>query len=109
MEKALSDLEKLKAARTTTSVEGSRMFNPGWHMALDLRSMLTIAEAVTRSALVREESRGAHSRIDFPKLSDEWGTRNNIVSRAASGEMNLRQDPKPEPPAELKALLADDK
>ena len=109
MEKALGDLAKLNERWTTTSVEGSRMFNPGWHMALDLRSMLTIAEAVTRSALVREESRGAHSRIDFPKLSDDWGTKNNIISRTSSGGMNLRQEPKPEPPAELKALLAEDK
>jgi succinate dehydrogenase / fumarate reductase flavoprotein subunit len=108
MEKALTELGKLNDRWTHTSVEGSRMFNPGWHLALDLRSMLTISEAVTRSALVREESRGAHSRIDFPKLSDAWGTRNNIVSRSPSG-MNLRQDPKPEPPAELQALLAEDK
>jgi succinate dehydrogenase / fumarate reductase, flavoprotein subunit len=109
MEKALGEIAKLNERWTTTSVEGSRMFNPGWHMALDLRSMLTISEAVTRSALVREESRGAHSRIDFPKLSDEWGTKNNIISRTASGGMSLRQEPRPEPPAELKALLAEDK
>jgi len=108
MEKALSDLDKLNERWTKCSVEGSRMFNPGWHLALDLHSMLTISEAVTRSALLREESRGAHSRIDFPKLSDAWGTRNNIVSRGPSG-MHLRQDPKPEPPPELQALLADDK
>jgi succinate dehydrogenase / fumarate reductase flavoprotein subunit len=73
-----------------------------------MRSMLTISEAVTRSALVREESRGAHSRIDFPKLSEEWGTKNNIVSRGPSG-MNLRQDPNRQPPAELQALLDEDK
>jgi succinate dehydrogenase / fumarate reductase flavoprotein subunit len=108
MEKALSDLEKLNERWTRCSVEGSRMFNPGWHLALDLRSMLTISEAVTRSALVREESRGAHSRIDFPKTSDAWGTKNNIVARGPSG-MKLRQDPKPEPPAELQALLDEDK
>jgi succinate dehydrogenase / fumarate reductase, flavoprotein subunit len=108
MEKALSDLDKLNERWTKCSVEGSRMFNPGWHLALDLHSMLTISEAVTRSALLREESRGAHSRIDFPKLSDAWGTRNNIVSRGPSG-MHLRQDPNPEPPPELQALLADDK
>jgi succinate dehydrogenase / fumarate reductase, flavoprotein subunit len=105
---ALVDLQKLNERWARTSVEGSRMFNPGWHLALDMRSMLTISEAVTRSALVREESRGAHSRIDFPKLSDEWGTKNNIISRDASG-MKLRQEGKPEPPAELKALLAEDK
>jgi succinate dehydrogenase / fumarate reductase flavoprotein subunit len=108
MEKGLAELGKLNERWAHINVEGSRMFNPGWHLALDLRSMLTISEAVTRSALVREESRGAHSRIDFPKLSDAWGAQNNIISRHASG-MNLRQDPKPEPPPELQALLAEDK
>jgi succinate dehydrogenase / fumarate reductase, flavoprotein subunit len=108
MEKALGELGKLNERWSHTSVEGSRMFNPGWHLALDLRSMLTISEAVARSALVREESRGAHSRIDFPQLSAEWGTKNNVVSRGSSG-MLLRQDPNPEPPRELKQLLAEDK
>ena len=84
------------------------MFNPGWHLALDLKSMLTISEAVARSALVREESRGAHSRIDFPQLSAQWGTKNNVISRSPSG-MLLRQDPNPEPPPEWKQLLAEDK
>ncbi len=108
MEKALGELEQFNKRWANCSVEGSRMFNPGWHLALDMHSMLTISEAVTRSALVREESRGAHSRIDFPKLSDEWGTKNNIISRGASG-MNLRQDPNGQPPAELQALLDEDK
>jgi succinate dehydrogenase / fumarate reductase flavoprotein subunit len=108
MERALGELEQFNQRWAKCSVEGSRMFNPGWHLALDMRSMLTISEAVTRSALVREESRGAHSRIDFPKLSEEWGTKNNIVSRGPSG-MNLRQDPNRQPPAELQALLDEDK
>ena len=108
MEKALGELGKLNERWSHTSVEGSRMFNPGWHLALDLRSMLTISEAVTRSALVREESRGAHSRIDFPELSAEWGTKNNVIRRGASG-MTLRQDPKPEVPAELKQILGEEK
>ena len=108
MEKALGDLEQFNRRWANCSVEGSRMFNPGWHLALDLRSMLIISEAVTRSALVREESRGAHSRIDFPKLSEAWGTKNNVVSRGPSG-MSLQQDYKAEPPAELQALLDEDK
>ena len=108
VQKALGELGKLNERWSHTSVEGSRMFNPGWHLALDLKSMLTISEAVARSALVREESRGAHSRIDFPELSAEWGTKNNVVRRDASG-MTLRQDPKPEPPSELKQILAEDK
>jgi succinate dehydrogenase / fumarate reductase, flavoprotein subunit len=109
VQKALVELGKFNERWTHTSVEGSRMFNPGWHLALDLRSMLTISEAVARSALVREESRGAHSRIDFPNLSAEWGTKNNIVRRDASGSMTLRQEPKPEPPPELQQILAEDK
>ncbi len=108
MQKALSELAKLKERAAHTSVEGSRMFNPGWHMAIELKSMLTVSEAVTRSALVREESRGAHSRIDFPELSPEWGKKNNIVWRNGSG-MGLRQDTLPDMPAELKQILAEDK
>jgi succinate dehydrogenase / fumarate reductase flavoprotein subunit len=108
LRKALVELGKLNERWTHTSVEGSRMFNPGWHLALDLKSMLTISEAVARSALVREESRGAHSRIDFPELSAEWGTKNNIIERDASG-MTLRQDVKPALPAELQQVLDEDK
>jgi succinate dehydrogenase / fumarate reductase flavoprotein subunit len=108
MEKALVELAKLKERAAHTSVEGSRMFNPGWHMAIELKSMLTVSEAVTRSALVREESRGAHSRIDFPELSPAWGKKNNIIWRDGSA-MGLRQDPLPEMPAELKQILAEDK
>jgi succinate dehydrogenase flavoprotein subunit len=108
MEKALSELEKLKERAARTSVEGSRMFNPGWHMAIELKSMLTVSEAVTRSALVREESRGAHSRIDFRELSTEWGKENNIVWRDGK-TMGLRQEVLPEMPAELREVLAEDK
>jgi len=108
MEKALVELAKLKERAAHTSIEGSRMFNPGWHMAIELKSMLTVSEAVTRSALVREESRGAHSRIDFPELSPEWGTKNNITSRDGNA-MGLRQERLTELPAELKQVLAEDK
>ncbi len=108
MEKALVELAKLKERAAHTSIEGSRMFNRGWHMAIELKWMLTVSEAVTRSALVREESRGAHSRIDFPELSSEWGTKNNIIWRDDSA-MGLRQERFPEMPAELKQVLAEDK
>ena len=70
--------------------------------------MLTISEAVARSALVREESRGAHSRIDFPETSAEWGKKNNIIWRDGA-KMGLRQDTLPEMPAELKKMLAEEK
>src|SRR6202040_2940702 len=76
--RALEELEKLKERAGRLSVEGSRLFNPGWHLARDLKAMLTVSEAVTRSALAREESRGAHSQIDHPGLDATWGTKNNI-------------------------------
>ena len=84
------------------------MFNPGWHLAMDLKSMLVVSEAVTRSALIREESRGAHSRIDFPELNPDWGKKNNIVWRDKDA-MGLRQEFLPELPPELKQVLAEEK
>ena len=104
---ARGELEKLKERAARVSVEGSRMFNPGWHLAQDLKAMLTVSEAVTRSALERHESRGAHSRIDYPKLDAAWGTKNNIIVREGD-TMKLRQAAVPEMPAELKQLVADE-
>jgi succinate dehydrogenase / fumarate reductase, flavoprotein subunit len=106
---ALAELEKLKRRAARVRVEGSRLFNPGWHLARDLQSMLTVSEAVARSALARKESRGAHSRIDFPNLDDQWGRQNNVISRNSDGRMKLRQVPVKELPDELKQLLAEDK
>jgi succinate dehydrogenase / fumarate reductase, flavoprotein subunit len=104
MKRALAELDKLKQRRTKATVEGSRMFNPGWHLSLELKSMLTVSEAVARSALAREESRGAHSRIDFPELSAEWGKKHNVIRRGEAG-MTLSQEKVTEMPAELKAVL----
>jgi succinate dehydrogenase / fumarate reductase, flavoprotein subunit len=106
--RAMAELGKLKARAEHLSVEGSRMFNPGWHLAQDLKSMLTVSEAVTRSALAREESRGAHSRIDYPAFDATWGTKNNIIARAGN-TMTLHQSPVPKMPDELKELVADEK
>ncbi len=106
--KALAALERLKDRAARVKVEGSRMFNPGWHMARDLRSMLTVAEAVTRAALARKESRGAHSRIDYPKFDEHWGKQNTIVQRQGEA-MELRQMPVKELPEELTNILADEK
>ena len=104
---ALQELEKLKGRARRMHVDGSRMFNPGWHLSYDLQSMLTISEAVTRSALARRESRGAHSRIDYPSLDGTWGKQNNVVS-SQNGAMRLRQEPVPAMPEELQKLLADE-
>jgi succinate dehydrogenase / fumarate reductase flavoprotein subunit len=109
LQQAMKDLEALKQRAAKVRVEGSRMFNPGWHLARDLQSMLTVTEAVTRSAIARKESRGAHSRIDYPKLDDQvWGKQNNVISRDGDN-MKLRQMPVNEMPAELQQVLAEDK
>ena len=108
LRRALDELEKLKARARNVCVEGSRMFNPGWHLAHDLTSMLTVSEAVTLSALARQESRGAHSRIDYPSLSDVWGKKNNVILREGDS-MALRQVPVPEMPEELGEILAEEK
>ncbi len=79
---AIAKLEEFKQrARNVGVVEGQRMFNPGWHLCRDLRNLLICAEAITRAALRRQESRGAHSRIDFPKYDDYWGEHNLLVSQ----------------------------
>ncbi len=108
LKKALAELEKLKARAAEAGVEGSRLFNPGWHLSYDLKSMLVVSEAVARSALARTESRGAHSRIDYPNLDSAWEKKHNIIVRE-SGAMERREFPIPEMPGELKQILAEEK
>jgi len=108
LQKALGELEKLKPRVARVRADGSRMFNPGWHLTRDLRSMVLISEAVTRSALARRESRGAHSRIDYPNFDDTWAKQNNIIVQRGD-QMTLEQRPVPEMPAELKEILAENK
>jgi succinate dehydrogenase / fumarate reductase flavoprotein subunit len=107
LRKALVGLEKLKTRAAKAGVEGSRLFNPGWHLAYDLKSMLIVSEAVTYSALARAESRGAHSRIDCPKLDTVWEKKHNIIVKEA-GAMKRRESPVEEMPGELRQILAAD-
>ena len=108
LNQALLDLGHFKERAKEFSVPGSRMFNPGWHLCADLKSMLTVSEAVTRCALARKESRGAHSRIDFPNYDPTWGKQNNIISRRGN-EMILQQRPTAQPPEELQKLIEAEK
>jgi succinate dehydrogenase / fumarate reductase flavoprotein subunit len=107
LKRALVELDKLKARAAKASVEGSRLFNPGWHLSYDLKAMLIVSEAVTHSALARTESRGAHSRIEYPTLDPVWEKKHNIISWEA-GVMKRRESPVEELPEELKQILAHD-
>jgi succinate dehydrogenase / fumarate reductase flavoprotein subunit len=108
LQSALEKIRQLKERVQRLSISGSRMFNPGWHLCADLKSMLTVSEAVTRSALARKESRGAHSRLDFPKFDPVWGKQNNIISQR-DREMSLQQRPTPEMPQDLQKLVEGEK
>jgi succinate dehydrogenase / fumarate reductase flavoprotein subunit len=104
LKKGLRELYSLKARAEGVRVEGSRLFNPGWHLARDLKAMLTVSEAVARSALERKESRGAHSRIDYPNYDESWSRQDNIITRDDE-KMQLKQRPTEEMPEELKLIL----
>jgi succinate dehydrogenase / fumarate reductase, flavoprotein subunit len=108
LKEALKKIAELKTRADHVHVDGSRLFNPGWHLARDLQSMLTVTEAATLCALARKESRGAHSRIDFPDYDAEWARKNNIIVKEG-GEMKLRERPVPQMPEELKQLFAEEK
>jgi succinate dehydrogenase / fumarate reductase flavoprotein subunit len=105
MEGALEGLGRLKERARRTGVPGNREYNPGWHTALDLGNLLTIAEAVTRAAIERRESRGGHFREDAPDKDPAYGKFNIVVRKGPGGEMQLVREPIPEMPAELKAVI----
>ncbi len=92
-----------RAARVR--VHGHRQYNPGWHLALDLPALLTVSEATARAANLRRESRGGHTRDDYPDPDDGWGGRNVVVRRGADGAMDVSTAPLPEMPAELRRLF----
>jgi succinate dehydrogenase / fumarate reductase, flavoprotein subunit len=104
LKRSLAEIQKLKERAMQVRVEGSRLFNPGWHLARDLQSMLTVSEAVALSALERKESRGAHSRIDFPNYDAQWSKLNNIILRDGEA-MKLSHASISEMPNDLKQIM----
>jgi succinate dehydrogenase / fumarate reductase flavoprotein subunit len=101
---ALDKLAQLRKRAARVHVGGNIQYNPAWHLALDLKNMLDTSEAVTRAALERKESRGAHTREDFPDSDPQWGKRNVIV-RQGPDRMEVSLRPLSEMPAGLKELL----
>jgi Succinate dehydrogenase/fumarate reductase, flavoprotein subunit len=106
-EELASALEKLIALRDRVAkvgATGGRRYNPGWHLALDLRNMLVVSECTARAALEREESRGGHTRDDFPGMNPEW-RKVNLVCSLDGEDVSLRRQHVPKMRPELLTLF----
>ncbi len=98
-------LDELEERAAKAGVEGHRQFNPGWHLALDLRSMLAVARCTTLGAIERKESRGGHTRDDYPDADPDHYGKVNMVTHLDEGVVTVHEEPLPEMPDELKALF----
>jgi succinate dehydrogenase flavoprotein subunit len=106
MLRALDGLQSLRSRATKVGVTGNREYNPGWHTAMDLHSLLTVSEAVTRAAILRKESRGAQFRDDYPKKDNaKFGKVNSIIAKGPDGMMQIHLEPIPPMPDELKEAI----
>jgi len=101
---AITELEQLREQAGLVKAEGGRAYNPGWHLALDLRNMLLISECVAQSALERQESRGGHTRDDFPKMSAEW-RKVNLICSLDGDRVTIKRQPMAPMRADLMALF----
>jgi succinate dehydrogenase / fumarate reductase flavoprotein subunit len=105
MKQALERIAELKERVANLSVDGHRQYNPGWHLALDLPHMLLVSECVARAALERQESRGGHTRDDFPAADAEWAKINLICTRTDDGDVTISRQPLPQMPADLAEIF----
>jgi succinate dehydrogenase / fumarate reductase, flavoprotein subunit len=109
MSQALEGLGALRERAARVSVPGNREYNPGWHTALDLQNLLTVAEAVTRSAIERKESRGGHFRDDYPEKDATYAGFNIVVRRGSDGGMVVEHAPIAEMREDLKQIIEENK
>ena len=109
LEEALEDLESLKERASKSSPGGGRIYNPGWHQSLELSAMIDVSKMCALAALRREESRGAHTRDDFPETDHHhWGKVNSVISQGSEGSMRIDFATYPKMPSELRSLLDSD-
>ncbi len=101
---ALEELDRLDERVARVSVKGGRTFNPGWHLALSLGPLVAVSRCIATAALARTESRGGHTRDDFPGPDPEWGRLNQVL-RLGAGGLELRREPLSPMPPELAALV----
>jgi succinate dehydrogenase / fumarate reductase flavoprotein subunit len=105
MQQALDLIQELKTRAERCGVTGHREYNSGWHTAIDLNNLLTVSEMVTKAALERKESRGAHFRDDYPDKDKQFGSFNIIIRKGADGGMQIHRVQIPEMPQELKQII----
>jgi succinate dehydrogenase / fumarate reductase flavoprotein subunit len=108
LEKSLKEIEALKERAKHLEVEGARAYNPGWHLSIDIHNMLLVSECIAKAALARQESRGGHTRDDFPGPDPVWGAKNLVLTLNSAGDdVELAEKPLPVMPDELKAFFED--
>ena len=105
MLQALEHIQELKGRAERAGVQGHREYTPGWHTAVDLNNLLVVSEMVTKAALERKESRGAHFRDDFPAKDDKFGSFNIVIRKGSGSEMQVRRERIPDMPPELKQII----
>jgi succinate dehydrogenase / fumarate reductase, flavoprotein subunit len=109
MREALGKIDGFKKRAENAAVGDNREYNPGWHTALDLENLLTVSEAITRAALERTESRGAQFRDDYPDKNEQFAKVNTMIAKAADGSMQVRFEPLPEMPDNLKLIIEENR
>ena len=107
MREAITKLEGLKKRAKNVTVQGERQFNPGWHLSLDLENMLLVSESIAKSALVREESRGGHTRNDFPTMDKNWRAK-HVINSWNGSSVETKIESIPPMPKELAGLFEKD-
>ncbi|HEX5561990.1 MAG TPA: fumarate reductase/succinate dehydrogenase flavoprotein subunit [Nocardioidaceae bacterium] len=108
LSEALVEIERLKERAKHLAVEGNRQYNPGWHLAIDLTNQLIVSECIAKAALERKESRGGHTRDDYPGPDDSWGQVNLVLTLPGgdfASPVELRHQPLPVMPGELEELF----
>ncbi|WP_155374369.1 fumarate reductase/succinate dehydrogenase flavoprotein subunit [Catellatospora vulcania] len=105
LQESLSRLSELRERIRKVGAAGGRRYNPGWHLALDLRNMLVVSECTAKAALEREESRGGHTREDFPKMDSKWRQVNLVCALTPDGDVDLTHQPIPTMTPDLLALF----
>ena len=108
LEQSLKEIEQLKERAAQLKVEGGRAYNPGWHLSIDIHNMLLVSECIAKAALARQESRGGHTRDDFPGPDPTWGAKNLVLTLNSAGDgVDLAEKPLPVMPDELKTFFED--